>query len=427
MNKKISFKYLWLKDNFDKIRMRYSPEELSNQEIQKYLMEEYDKRYKPVGRFMSNVTCENEVMSLEKFINKIINEDCIVSGYCTLFKNHEHKNIAAEALKLLLDSRKKYKKLMVEYPKGSNEYTYYKVLQLTYKVLANSYYGILGLSVSPFFNSFVQCSTTCTGQDIITTSISSMESFLGNNNFFEDLDDILEFVNNIRTDGKRYNILDYVDRSVSVDELTEYLIKQSKTEIDIDTLYKITGRMDDELRTRVYYKNQLMKLLKNKYFINYYSEKIKEGYSEDEEFRNLVCDFVFYDHILEDRFKRSLKQERNSVIVVDTDSNFLYLNNQVQETLKLLNMEINETNELSAMNMFIDLSTEALKRIFWTLTTNLGIEDDYKEIINMKNELRKIAPSYRNISRITLLTVWNRKKSAASNLHNCCSTIIESK
>ena len=73
MNKKISFKYLWLKDNFDKIRMRYSPEELSNQEIQKYLMEEYDKRYKPVGRFMSNVTCENEVMSLEKFINKIIN------------------------------------------------------------------------------------------------------------------------------------------------------------------------------------------------------------------------------------------------------------------------------------------------------------------------------------------------------------------
>lgn len=90
-------------------------------------------------------------------------------------------------------------------------------------------------------------------------------------------------------------------------------------------------------------------------------------------------------------------------------------------------MEINETNELSAMNMFIDLSTEALKRIFWTLTTNLGIEDDYKEIINMKNELRKIAPSYRNISRITLLTVWNRKKSAASNLYNCCSTIIKSK
>ena len=38
------------------------------------------------------------------------------------------------------------------------------------------------------------------------------------------------------------------------------------------------------------------------------------------------------------------------------------------------------------MNMFIDISTEALRRIFWVLTTNLGVEDAYKPIINMKNE-----------------------------------------
>ena len=64
----------------------------------------------------------------------------------------------------------------------------------------------------------------------------------------------------------------------------------------------------------------------------------------------------------------------------------MYLDNQIQATIKELGLTPGEETELEVMNLFIDLSTEALRRIFWVFTTNLGIEDDYKPIINMKNE-----------------------------------------
>ena len=71
----------------------------------------------------------------------------------------------------------------------------------------------------------------------------------------------------------------------------------------------------------------------------------------------------------------------------------MYLDNQIQATIKELGLESNEDQELEVMNLFIDISTEALRRIFWTFTTNLGIEDEFKPIINMKNELIQ-APLY---------------------------------
>jgi hypothetical protein len=36
--------------------------------------------------------------------------------------------------------------------------------------------------------------------------------------------------------------------------------------------------------------------------------------------------------------------------------------------------------------LFIDITTEVLKRTFWTMTTNMGLDDEYKEIVNMKSE-----------------------------------------
>ena len=36
--KKVSFKFLWMKEMFEKIRLMISPDELSNEELQKYLM-----------------------------------------------------------------------------------------------------------------------------------------------------------------------------------------------------------------------------------------------------------------------------------------------------------------------------------------------------------------------------------------------------
>jgi hypothetical protein len=42
---------------------------------------------------------------------------------------------------------------------------------------------------------------------------------------------------------------------------------------------------------------------------------------------------------------------------------------------------------MTIMNIFINITTEVLKKIFWTLTTNMGLIDEAKPIINMKSEL----------------------------------------
>ena len=117
-------------------------------------------------------------MNQEQFIDYFLNNPFILSGYTTLYQNQENsKNIGSAALKFLLDSRKYFKKLMEESEYGSDQYIYYKILQLTFKVLANSYYGILGEKNSVFYNSFVQNSITMTGQDLITTTIVGLENF----------------------------------------------------------------------------------------------------------------------------------------------------------------------------------------------------------------------------------------------------------
>jgi len=393
MNKKISFKYLWMKDQLDKIRMKYSEEELSNEEIFKYLNDKYEKRYKPVGRFMSNVTFENKIMSVEQFINTVINSNEILSGYCTLFMNHGTRNIAANALKYFLDQRKVYKNKMKEYPKGSTLYLYYKVMQLTYKILANSYYGILGLVVSPFFNSFLQNSVTLSGQDIITTAISAIEGLLGDNNKFKNLDDCLEFVMNVKNEEYKQNILDFVE-PISKEKLLDYLIGHTVQEFNTDSLEKIINSFDEELVTRIYYKNHLTELLLETKFIEKTKEVLFENngkYGDDKNhtndyFRKLVCDFTFYDNILDDRYKRFLKDKRKSSIVTDTDSTFCYMKPQVDAIETAFNLENNRENALNITNLILDIITEALKRICWTLTTNVGIEDTHKEIINFKNE-----------------------------------------
>jgi hypothetical protein len=142
-SKHITFKQLWLKEQFSRLRKIYTKEEVSNEELKQLLLSKYEQRRLANGRLYSNTSNENLVMTQEQFIDLFLNTEYILSGYAVLYKDQKNSvNIGSMALKFLLDSRKVYKKKMEASPYGSDQYIYYKILQLTYKVLANSYYGI---------------------------------------------------------------------------------------------------------------------------------------------------------------------------------------------------------------------------------------------------------------------------------------------
>ena len=142
-SKRLTFKALWMQEQFQRLRKIYTKDELTNEEIKEILFEAYEKRRLVEGRLYNNRTNDNEIMNQEQFIDLFLNRPYILSGYAALYENQENSiNIGSAALEFLLTSRKKYKKLQEQSEYGSDEYLYYKILQLTFKVLANSYYGI---------------------------------------------------------------------------------------------------------------------------------------------------------------------------------------------------------------------------------------------------------------------------------------------
>lgn len=270
-------------------------------------------------------------MTQEQFINEYLNYPYILSGYACFYKTqNEGLNITAAALENLGEMRKVNKKKMEAAEHGSNEYVYYRIIQLTYKLLMNSYYGILGEKNSVFFNPFVQNSITMTGQDLITTAIEGMEAFMTNNVPFEDTDDVITFINNVKNEDKQFSILDYIDEPIGKNELIEYLANHHKpgVELDKDIIRSFVNTMNLEDISRCYYKNNMMALLDNGWFKAQLGEILKYEYAgslnpEIEEtfnnFKNVLLDCVYYDYLYEDRYKRAMKDTRHTVITIDTD------------------------------------------------------------------------------------------------------------
>lgn len=143
MSVPLTFKQLWLQERFKKLRMEPELDKISNDELKRYLLKVYDRRRLSEGRLCNSATAENQVMNQEQFINMYLNKPYILSGYACFFENQDNStNISSAALENLGDRRKFNKKKMEAAEHGSNDYIYYRILQLTYKVLMNSYYGI---------------------------------------------------------------------------------------------------------------------------------------------------------------------------------------------------------------------------------------------------------------------------------------------
>lgn len=170
-----------------------------------------------------------------------------------------------------------------------------------------------------------------TGQDLITTSIISMENFLSNNVPFDCTDDAITFINNIIGENKKFKITDYLDREITKEELLDYLLnhKRDNANLNSEILKDIIEPLDSEIVNRCYYKNQILELIKNNsWFIEKLKEILKYRYTDKQDpemvpllddFRGKIIDFCFYDRLFEDRYKRAMKDMRKSIITIDTD------------------------------------------------------------------------------------------------------------
>ena len=109
-------------------------------------------------------------ISIRDFIKKVEEKGYILTTNGTIFKSpKEDVSFFSKILELLMSERSKYRKLKKE-ASDKNDLDGVKIydsIQIAYKILANTLYGVLANNAFRFFNLDLASTITITGQDII--------------------------------------------------------------------------------------------------------------------------------------------------------------------------------------------------------------------------------------------------------------------
>ena len=351
----LTFKDRWIEQAYQKIKLLYPDDD--EKTIKHFLSKQFDKDYVDNKCIVYNNYEKDEIQtSIYKLFDWIEEKEPILTESGSMFKQHSDTfNPTAMILNKTLAERKIEKKKKFKYltaaeketdPQKKADLLYMAkkadLAQLRKKIIANSEYGVSGLSSSWFFNMACASATTARGQALISTAYNAFEDFMCDNVLFYSMDECLMFINNIvhEKDRRQKNDAKWVN-DVTKNQLYDRLLKKFKNpEIcDEDMVKRIIKNLSQEDRNRVYYKSNLYEFFRN-------SEKaqqlLKNIAHDDHEFmdpenppdyinkeltklREAVMEYVHYNYPTYNRAYRLKTETRKCVIVIDTDSNFINL------------------------------------------------------------------------------------------------------
>lgn len=112
---------------------------INDQDLDKAIEYSIEKRLKNTKATLNNsYTHKEKDLDLLRLIDYINSREPIVTAFGTLFKKHaDCINPLYETIQSFLDLRSIHKKEMFKYPKGSEEFEKYNLLQLLDKIDAN--------------------------------------------------------------------------------------------------------------------------------------------------------------------------------------------------------------------------------------------------------------------------------------------------
>ena len=289
--------------------------------------------------------------SLLQLANGLLSYKPIITTQGVLFQPHGvMKNPFYNFIQYLLDKRDEAKTEMKKHPKGSEEYNKWNLKQLNYKVSCNALYGCAGQYSSVFYNLYVCTAVTGQGRGCISASITMFEGLLADNMKFGSLDEVLQFIENVvedlkKPDMNKFNDVDVLDRNVSVEECFLRIIKNCgwnswvPSDEAVNAIWKTIFNLDQRSINVLFYKNNLYAFCSNqrvmnlilliltkleKPFLN--PNKIpKEVKHELVMLKDLIYEYCYYRHIWFDKIERVYTMMRDVVLLTDTDSCILSL------------------------------------------------------------------------------------------------------
>ena len=422
----------WKKKDVEKIIERTIEERLEN----------------PTVTLDNNYTHEQKDSTLLSVLDWSLDRKPLIAGNGTFYKNqYEALNPTREMLDEWAENRKFFKKKMFQagemYGTNSREYNDNDRKQLNEKINMNSYYGGSGAKTSAFYSKWSGPATTLTAQSVISTAEQTFEAFLADNYVFLNLTELIEWIRSILK--KDFYLDDFIVR-VKRQDVIQHLLSRilNKEENDEEILQNyLTDCTIDEL-TFLYYKNNMIAFIENhnpvKDMITDILEKVENYDHVNEkdpewlryipskhydEFKNqsakkwnkfvnkemfmdpnsppdsiikeldvlseCIIKYVYTEYLSFDRIYRLKNFFRNTVTVIDTDSNFLSLDILMNY---LLNSVIEPDgygrsqrhNEFVLINTITFIITKIIRITLDFYGKQSNIPEEYRGRFDMKNE-----------------------------------------
>lgn len=378
--------------------------------------------------------------SLLSVSNWIRKQKPICGGNGTFFKNHDH---VVSPIQHVIDgrisARKSYQKIRDTFDEDSYEYAYNDMMQAEAKIKINSIYGSFGTTTFQLYNEYTASATTGTAQALISATEQGIEAFLTNSVLFRSLGECVTYLTNILTKDKYTDdILQSVTQITNPKKIFELLKDRfGKNWIDSYTSV-IMGILENTSvigLTKIYYKNNLYALMNNEVtnrilnkIFNITTEfknpnEVPDNIQKDLEILWDYCnELVFYNHPYAEPIKRLKECTRESVVLIDTDSNIVniepwvdYLRDTVWSSSGSTMGE--EDLIFTSVNIIAFLVTKMIRGLLDDFADRRNVLDRFKHRLNMKNEfyftrmvLAKVKKRYMSAIALKEGRLFNPKK-----------------
>lgn len=366
------------KDVMKRMTMFIYPD-ASPQGIDRALDWSIDKRFKEEQiKLTNNYTKETADGTIDELTEFILSKQPVITPYGVLFKKPgSEPTPLLTMIKSFLELRDVHKQQMFGFDKGTDQFNHFFLLQILDKIDANGTYGALTNKSCLLCNINVGASITAQGRSLIATATMFFESFLSNGVKFASLEEVIQFIDCTIEERatRRYRDADILDKNIdvidcfskivlSIGDFKHGKVKWYPTMKDLDVIWTILNRLDQEDINRIYYKNNLYAFLDNKSMKNamtYILSSLNEPFLnpneipeeiniELEALTDILREYVFYKHHWIDVEDRCDNMIKNVVLISDTDSDIVcletwyqyILNNIKGVDLKILNQEVDE-------------------------------------------------------------------------------------
>jgi len=412
------FEY-WLEKMTSIFSVMYPDKKKSN--IKLFLKYVYNRDVRDVRAVIYNNYDDIEYQTtLLSVIDWIAEVNPIMTESGTFFKRHEETGLVPGLLILdnLLKQRKVLKKMALNFKEAGDmdNYRLYDLKQNRKKIFANSEYGVSGNSGAFNYNYHVAQSVTSKGQTLISNAMTLFEDFLTDSIRFYDMNELFHYCDNIVTEPSTYEDSEVLIEDKTVKEVIKRLRRKCENieDYDEELLERYIENLPQKALNKLYYKNNLNQFISDSPYTQKLLRKFifqtatfmnpekppKKTEKYLKEVTNVILEYCHYNYHYYGRVERLIKSPRNSVVVIDTDSNIITVKDLKDHIDNLAGYKTNgykisrvdseeritESYKLKIINIIAVILTEAISRSLKKFEKITNVDKSPIGVYSFKNE-----------------------------------------